>query len=94
MRFALDMPKGDSGFISYRIYCKVNISLLPQGKNIELHSNISTKPLGFLQAVLILRHKKLQIILITLTATEIPRNSHNARRLNLGLRFRKNWGDG
>ena len=39
------MPRYKSlaGFIAYRIYRKVNISILSNGKNIELRSNISTK---------------------------------------------------
>ncbi len=32
-----------SEFVSYRVYRKVNISILTQVKNIELRSNISTK---------------------------------------------------
>jgi len=39
-RYAL---RGVMGFISYRIYRQVNISIFPSGKNIALRSNISTK---------------------------------------------------
>ena len=42
-RYAFDASQKQEGFISYRIYRKVNISILPNGKNIELRSNISTK---------------------------------------------------
>ncbi len=39
-RYAL---RGVKGFISYRIYRKVNISSFPLGQHIELQSNISQK---------------------------------------------------
>ena len=39
-RYAL---RGVKGFIPYRIYRQINISIFPLGKNIELRSNISIK---------------------------------------------------